>query len=224
MSKVLDLWSGMTGTVLPFAGAAAPNGWLLCYGQAVSRTDYAILFGIIGTTFGAGDGSTTFNLPDLRGRVPAGKDNMGGTPANRLTTAGSGVDGPTLGAAGGSQAHTLTTAQMPAHAHGVTDPGHGHGVTDPTHAHTIYDPGHNHAYDRITASQPSGSGVSNTTSTTNNATTNTGTKTTGIGIYAAATGVTVNAGGTGISIQNNGSGSAHNNTQPTIVLNHIIKA
>lgn len=67
MSKVLDLWSGMTGTVLPFAGEAAPNGWLLCYGQAISRTTYSTLFGIIGTTYGTGDGSTTFNLPDLRG-------------------------------------------------------------------------------------------------------------------------------------------------------------
>lgn len=224
MSKVLDLWSGMTGTVLPFAGAAAPNGWLLCYGQEVNRSDYPNLFAAIGTTFGAGDGSTTFNLPDLRGRVPAGKDNMGGTPANRLTTAGSGVDGPTLGAAGGSQAHTLTTAQMPAHAHTATDAGHSHGVTDPTHAHTVYDPGHSHTYDRITASQPNGSGVSNTTSTTNNTTTNTGAATTGIGIYAAATGISVNNGTANISVASQGGGGAHNNTQPTIVLNHIIKA
>lgn len=224
MSKVLDLWSGMTGTVLPFAGETAPNGWLLCYGQAVSRTAYPTLFATIGTTFGAGDGSTTFNLPDLRGRVPAGKDNMGGTPANRLTTAGSGVDGPTLGAAGGSQAHTLTTAQMPAHAHTATDAGHSHGVTDPTHAHTVYDPGHSHTYDRITASQPNGSGVSNTTSTTNNTTTNTGAATTGIGIYAAATGISVNNGTANISVASQGGGGAHNNTQPTIVLNHIIKA
>lgn len=224
MSKVLDLWSGMTGTVLPFAGAAAPNGWLLCYGKAVNRADYPNLFAAIGTTFGACDGSTTFNLPDLRGRVPAGKDNMGGTPANRLTTAGSGVDGPTLGAAGGSQAHTLTTAQMPAHAHTATDAGHSHGVTDPTHAHTVYDPGHSHTYDRITASQPNGSGVSNTTSTTNNTTTNTGAATTGIGIYAAATGISVNNGSANISVASQGGGGAHNNTQPTIVLNHIIKA
>lgn len=120
MSKVLDLWKGMTGTVLPFAGSAAPTGWLLCHGQAVSRTTYAALFNTIGTTFGAGDGSTTFNLPDLRGRVAAGKDDMGGSAASRLTNSGTGnpgIDGATLGAAGGVDRHQLTEAQMPTHAH-----------------------------------------------------------------------------------------------------------
>ena len=63
-----------TGSVIPFAGQTAPEGWLLCQGQAVSRTTYAQLFAVIGTTFGSGDGSTTFNLPDLRGRVAVGVD------------------------------------------------------------------------------------------------------------------------------------------------------
>ena len=82
-----------TGTVVPFAGPSAPTGWLFCFGQTVSRTTYAALFAALGTTYGAGDGSTTFVLPDLRGRLPSGKDDMGGTAASRLTTAGSGVDG-----------------------------------------------------------------------------------------------------------------------------------
>ena len=95
------------GLVLPFAGATAPDGFLLCYGQAVSRSTYADLFAAIGTTYGAGDGSTTFNLPDLRGRVAAGKDDMGGGAANRLTGGGSGIAGTTLGAAGGAETQTL---------------------------------------------------------------------------------------------------------------------
>lgn len=73
------------GTMVPFGGAAVPAGWLECFGQAVSRTTYAALFAVIGSAHGAGDGSTTFNLPDMRGRVPAGKDDMGGTAAGRLT-------------------------------------------------------------------------------------------------------------------------------------------
>lgn len=72
------------GAILAYGGATAPSGFLLCYGQAVSRSTYSVLFGIIGTSFGVGDGSTTFNLPDLRGRVPVGADDMGGTAANRF--------------------------------------------------------------------------------------------------------------------------------------------
>ena len=109
-----------SGAVLPYAGASTPTDWLLCAGQAVSRTTYAALFTAISTTYGVGDGSTTFNLPDLRGRVPAGKDDMGGSGANRLTSgSAAALDGDTLGTGGGVEEHTLTTAQIPAHTHSV---------------------------------------------------------------------------------------------------------
>lgn len=72
------------GTILPYGGASSPNSsWLLCYGQAVSRSTYSSVFAVIGTAYGVGDGSTTFNLPDLRGRTTVGNDSMGGTAANR---------------------------------------------------------------------------------------------------------------------------------------------
>lgn len=85
-----------TGEVVPYAGSTAPAGTLFCYGQQVSRTTYAGLFAVISTTYGVGDGSTTFNLPDLRGRVAAGKSDMGGGDAGNL--AGGGVLGAALGA------------------------------------------------------------------------------------------------------------------------------
>jgi microcystin-dependent protein len=88
------------------------------------------LFATVSTTYGVGDGSTTFNLPDLRGRAIFGKDNMGGSAANRITSAGSGVDGTVLGASGGTQNVTLTTNELPAHTHTITDPGHTHSLTD----------------------------------------------------------------------------------------------
>jgi microcystin-dependent protein len=105
------------GAISDYAGSSAPTGWLLCYGQAVSRTTYALLFTAISTTYGVGDGSTTFTLPDCRGRTSAGKDDMGGSSANRLTNQSGGLDGDTLGATGGSETHTLLTAEMPAHTH-----------------------------------------------------------------------------------------------------------
>lgn len=113
------------GCVLDYSGGTLPTGFLLCDGSAVSRTTYADLFAAVGTTYGAGNGSTTFNIPDYRGRVGAGKDNMGGVAASRLSAQ---ITGTTLGATGGAEQHTLTSAQIPAHTHPVTDPGHIHSV------------------------------------------------------------------------------------------------
>jgi microcystin-dependent protein len=125
------------GGLMQFAGSVAPARWLMCFGQAISRTTYALLFGVIGTTYGAGDGSTTFNVPDLRGRTMFGLDNMGGTAAGRVTSA-SGTPGTTLGGVGGSEL-------LQSHGHGVSDPSHTHGVNDPAHAHSVSDPGHAHS-------------------------------------------------------------------------------
>ncbi len=125
------------GTLLPYAGSSAPAGWLLCYGQAVSRTTYAALFAIVSTTYGVGDGATTFNLPDLRGRMIVGLDNMGGAAASRIAAA------TTLGQAAGTETHAHTGAS---HTH--TGPSHTHTTGDvtltaaqsglPAHTHDIY--------------------------------------------------------------------------------------
>jgi microcystin-dependent protein len=108
------------GTIVDFAGVSEPAGWLLCYGQEVLRDIYDELYGVIGVTYGAGDSVTTFNLPDLRGRIAAGKDDMGGTAASRLTAAW-GPNGLVLGATGGNEKHVLTTAQLASHAHSYTN-------------------------------------------------------------------------------------------------------
>jgi microcystin-dependent protein len=122
-----------TSTILPYAGSAAPLGYFLCDGSAKSRTTYAGLFAIIGTTYGVGDGSTTFNIPDLRGRVIAGLDSDSGGFADRLTTgSAANLDGRALGAnngnpgdtgrgTNGAQEHLLTSAQsgLPQHSHDI---------------------------------------------------------------------------------------------------------
>lgn len=101
-----DLFGTPTGTVQAYAGTSSPKGWLLCDGSAVSRTTYAKLFALIGTTYGAGDGSTTFLVPDLRERVPVGYKS-GSTEFG------------TLGATYGAKTHTLSISEMPSHSHTV---------------------------------------------------------------------------------------------------------
>ena len=101
------------GCIVPFTSDVVPENWLLCNGQAISRTEYALLFSIIGTTYGVGDGSTTFNLPDLRGRVPLGK----GTG----TGAGGEVYNFELAGKGGEYSHILTVGEMPSHTHIIAD-------------------------------------------------------------------------------------------------------
>lgn len=102
------------GDIKATARSTASAGWVMAYGQAISRTTYWALFADIGTTYGVGDGATTFNVPDLRGRVIAGQDDMGGVSADRLTSA---LNGDTLGATGGTETHTLVTSEIPAHVH-----------------------------------------------------------------------------------------------------------
>ena len=166
-----------TGGITPYSGGTAPTGYLLCYGQAVSRSTYSALFAITSTTYGAGDGSTTFQVPDLRGRVIAGQDDMGGSSANRLTGLSGGVNGDTLGGSGGSETHTLTTAQLAAHTH-----------------------------DAGTYNISTGGDAAQ--SSTNGAVfRNDVTTSTAVGGDSGST----------------GSGSAHNNVQPTFILNYIIK-
>jgi microcystin-dependent protein len=98
------------GGMMDFAGATAPSGWLLCFGQQVSTTTYAALFAVIGSSYGSGAG--TFGIPDCRGRATFGKDNMGGSAAGRITGTLN-YDGTVLGEAGGNQGQTLTASQVP---------------------------------------------------------------------------------------------------------------
>lgn len=243
MPAILDD-SSPIGVIKDYSGSVAPSGWLFCYGQAISRTTYSGLFSILnaaGLPYGSGDGSTTFNIPDLRGRAIAGKDDMGGTAASRLTSGGSGITGTTLGNAGGAEAQTLSAAQSGLASHTHTMGNHTHTMTtggmsaNTTHTHGITDPGHGHSSNYTNNFNLAGGGNLAQSTNTFNATL-TGANSL---VVNATTGISVNTSasidhthtGTSAAPSTNTSdavtaaaaASAHSSTQPTMVLNKIIK-
>lgn len=232
-----------TGVVVPFAAlpiafgpleSAVPNGWLLCSGQAVSRTTYADLFHLIGTTYGAGDGSTTFNVPDLRGRMILGNDNMGGTSANRVTDTA--ADG--LGGTDGSATVALTEAQLASHDHSISGGSHSHTASSATgggHSHggfTGYDGDHNHGPalgSSFVVGGYDGGWDLNTSGVLPVGGANTDTESTHRHIINADSGhthtITVNSSAShSHTIGNAGSGQAHDNMPPYMAMPFIIKA
>jgi len=109
VAEIVSDYNGTNvGIIETYSGTTIPEGYLLCDGRAISRTTYSKLFSVIGTTYGAGDGSTTFNLPNIAGKVAVGKDES---------------DFTTLGQTGGSVNSKLTTSNLPSHSHTVTPTG-----------------------------------------------------------------------------------------------------
>jgi microcystin-dependent protein len=161
-----------TGVVVEYAGATIPDGYLACDGSAVSRTTFSALFQAIGTTWGDGDGTTTFNVPDRR-------NNFG---------IGASATYP-LGSTGGASTVALAIGNLPAHNHPVIDPHHNHALTDPNHDHAEqYTPTPGGAVTGMASLPGTGSGVSNV---------RTQSSSTGITLASAATGITIGNTGSG---------------------------
>lgn len=190
-----------SGVVMPYAGSSAPTNWQICDGTAVSRATFAALFAVIGTTYGAGDGSTTFNLPDLRGKSIVGKHTSG-----TFTT---------LGQTGGEENHTLSVNELPSHNHG--------GATNANtvdHTHTV---SHDHALTMGNGGSGFGVGSYPATEVNGPALADYGGGGTGAPIKVS------NPTSSGANVTHNhvipsqGGGAVHNNMHPYMVLHHIIK-
>jgi microcystin-dependent protein len=216
-----------TGTIVMYGAATAPGGWLTCNGSAISRTGFSALFSIISTTYGPGDGVSTFNLPNLAGRFPLG---VGQSSA-------AGATNHLLGSTGGEETHTLALAELAAHSHTITDrthshsdPGHSHTGYTSTHGHTAHDTGHTHTYTWV----GTGGGISSGGNPYGNVP---GGANTGVGYAqiaidaAAALSVQTYASYTGLAAAytgingtaNSGSGNAHNTMPPFTTVQYIIK-
>lgn len=205
------------------------TGYILCNGAAVSRTTYSALFAVIGTTFGIGDGASTFNVPNFNDRFPLG-------------TAFASTTGETLG----SFAITIPPSALPAHTHSVTDAGHAHWVSHPAHSHLVVDPGHAHGIPNSSHSH----GITNNnlmeeggpsqtkilvadagddrfefyeTQAANVNLGGTVGATTGIALGNTQTFGNSDPANTGIVIDNAGSGQSFNTVQPYIKVNYYIK-
>ena len=194
------------GHLLASASTNVPPNYLPCDGAAYSRTAYAGLFAQIGTLWGAGDGSTTFNVPDFRRRVMIGSGGIQVSPQ---------APGTAVGSYGGEETHVLTSGEMPNHTHQINDPTHVHSLTDLGHYHVVVPGGWCQAgQDNGGASTASGPNQYGTYNSQNGGMSRTTSSQTGISMGAAQTGITM---------QPAGNSASHNNVQPSATVAMYIK-
>lgn len=197
------------GSIIMWAAWGYPTNWIPLDGREISRADYPTLFAMIGTAYGNGNGSTTFNLPNMQARFPLMIGN-----------------GRTQGWLGGEENVTLSVNQMPNHGHGVNDPGHNHIISDNGHEHNTETHRHRHDFlthtegDKEATRQPkSGSGEDRPTGTrqTFEADIN-------IRVLRSNANIGINPSGANITIQGTGAGQAHNNMPPFMAVVFLIRA
>ena len=193
----VDAGTAIVGSITVFAGATIPTNWLVCDGTLYNISTYPTLFAAISNTYG-GDGITTFGVPNCIGKVILG--------------AGTGY---ALASTGGEATHTLTTAELAAHTHGVTQTPHGH--ADAGHTHAVTDPGHAHTVPLSNTTGGTGgldTGPGGSTATSSDTT----------GITNATGHASIGTSNANVSVNNAGGGGPHNNLQPYIAMNIIIRA
>lgn len=199
----------LAGVILMYAGSNPPSGYLICDGSAVSRSDYPDLFDAVGTTYGSGDGSTTFNLPNLSGRVALGRSST-----------------HLLGTSAGEEEHVLTESEMPTHNHEIPTHGHANSITvkTPVLSHSITQAVFKYNRPNGTVNcrtANAGGGIARRG--TSNATAS---RTTNVAIAAHASQACAMSGSISdcdaFDSESVGSGVAHNNMQPFVTLNYII--
>jgi len=198
-----------SGSIQMFAGSVAPNGWLICNGSTVSRSDYSNLFKVIGTIYGVGNSNTTFTLPDMRGRCPIGV----GTGAS--------LTARTLGSNVGAETATLAQVNLPSHTHTASV-----GTQSANHTHTGTSGGHssNHTHSYGTPIGTTGAqvGIIDSLTASSSGTPQTGGNS--VGHTHATTFGTGSATHThSVTNSNTGSGTAFGIMPPSIVVNFIIK-
>lgn len=192
-----------------FAGSVAPEGWLLCDGSAVSRETYASLYSVIGDSYGSGDGSTTFNLPDLTGRVIIGSSSS-----------------HPVASSGGEESHVLLASEIPAHVHSVGQHGHANDITvsTPVLSHTITQAEFKYNAPGATVRSANGSDVNSWNGTTS---TN-ATRKTDVAVADHPAEACIVDGSVddcdAFNTSDVGLGDSHDNMQPYITLNYVIYA